>query len=91
MLGIDLDRADHGNQEDLRIVASASARALSQLVLRTDIAGANGAGIDSLLIAGGGIHEAEFAGPKGIDLGKIAEMAEAAGARPTRVGKIFNW
>jgi 5-methylcytosine-specific restriction endonuclease McrA len=39
MLGIDLDRADHGNQDDLRIVASPAARALSQLVLRTDIAG----------------------------------------------------
>ena len=39
MLGIDLDRADHGNQDDLRIVASPAARGLSQLVLRTDIAG----------------------------------------------------
>ena len=39
MLGIDLDRADHGSQDDLRIVASPAARSLSQLVLRTDIAG----------------------------------------------------
>src|SRR5919198_1200302 len=39
MLGIDLDRADHGNQDDLRIVASAGVRSLSQLVLRTDVAG----------------------------------------------------
>ena len=39
MLGIDLDRADLGTQDDLRIVASPGARSLSQLVLRTDIAG----------------------------------------------------
>src|SRR5476651_2060110 len=38
MLGIDLERADHGLLQDLRIVAS-HARGLSQLVLRTDIAG----------------------------------------------------
>jgi HAD superfamily hydrolase (TIGR01459 family) len=59
--------------------------------LRTDIAGANGAGVDSLLIAGGGIHEAEFAGPDGLNLGRVAEMAEAAGVKPTMVAKIFNW
>ena len=59
--------------------------------LRTDIAGANGVGIDSLLIAGGGIHEAEFAGSDGLDLGRIAEMAEAAEVKPTMVAKIFNW
>src|SRR5205085_9908433 len=39
MLGIDLDRADLGNQDDLRIVASPGARSLSQLVLRTDVSG----------------------------------------------------
>src|SRR3569833_3811849 len=39
MLGIDLDRADLGTQDDLRIVASPGARSLSQLVLRTDVAG----------------------------------------------------
>ena len=38
MLGIDLERADHGLLQDLRIVASHT-RGLSQLVLRTDIAG----------------------------------------------------
>ena len=39
MLGIDLDRADSGFDEDLRIVATPAARGLSQLVLRTDISG----------------------------------------------------
>ncbi|HEY0341927.1 MAG TPA: HNH endonuclease, partial [Steroidobacteraceae bacterium] len=39
MLGIDLERADHGDQDDLRIVSTPAARGLSQLVLRTDIAG----------------------------------------------------
>src|SRR5262249_40410680 len=39
MLGIDLDRADHGHHADLRIVATPAARGLSQLVLRTDVAG----------------------------------------------------
>ena len=39
MLGIDLERADHGPMQDLRIVAAPGARGLSQLVLRTDIAG----------------------------------------------------
>ena len=39
MFGIDLDQADHGLPDDLRIVATAAARGLSQLVLRTDIAG----------------------------------------------------
>ncbi len=39
MLGIDLERADHGLPEDLAVVAAPAARGLSQLVLRTDIAG----------------------------------------------------
>jgi hypothetical protein len=39
MLGIDLERADHGLQDDWRLVASPVARGLSQLVLRTDVAG----------------------------------------------------
>src|SRR6201985_2478167 len=38
MLGIDLDKADHGGHSDLRI-APPAARGLSQLVLRTDVAG----------------------------------------------------
>ena len=39
MLGLDLDRADSGFDEDLRIVATPAARGLSQLVLRADISG----------------------------------------------------
>jgi len=39
MLGIDLDKADHGPHEDLAIVATLATRGLSQLVLRTDVGG----------------------------------------------------
>src|SRR6202035_5401462 len=39
MLGIDLERADHGLLDDFAIVATPAARGLSQLVLRTDVAG----------------------------------------------------
>src|SRR6201982_3152691 len=39
MRGIDLEQADHGLPDDIRIVASPAARNLSQLVLRTDVAG----------------------------------------------------
>src|SRR5207302_7936279 len=39
MLGIDLERADHGLLDVLRVVPTAAARGLSQLVLRTDVAG----------------------------------------------------
>ena len=39
MRGIDLERADNGGTEDLRIVATPAARGLGQLVLRTDISG----------------------------------------------------
>src|SRR2546430_1040986 len=39
MQGIDLERADHGLPEDFAIVATVAARGLSQLVLRTDVAG----------------------------------------------------
>ncbi|HZK90257.1 MAG TPA: TIGR01459 family HAD-type hydrolase [Stellaceae bacterium] len=58
--------------------------------LRTDIAGANGAGIDSLLVAGG-IHAAEFAPGGQLDLAPIAEAVETAGARPSAVAKAFSW
>jgi ribonucleotide monophosphatase NagD (HAD superfamily) len=58
--------------------------------LRTDIAGANGAGIDSLLIAGG-LHATEFAPGGVLDLDAIAEAAETAGAQPTTVAYRFNW
>ena len=59
--------------------------------LRTDIAGANGAGIDSLLIAGGGIHAAEFSGPHGLDLVHIGAAAVAARVEPTMVAARFIW
>ncbi|MGH8295754.1 MAG: hypothetical protein ACRETZ_09700, partial [Steroidobacteraceae bacterium] len=39
MMGIDLERADRGLADDLRIVLTGTARGLSQLVLRTDVAG----------------------------------------------------
>jgi HAD superfamily hydrolase (TIGR01459 family) len=58
--------------------------------LRTDIAGANGAGLDSLLIAGG-IHAADFSAGGGLDLARIAEAAETAGVRPELVAPAFNW
>jgi HAD superfamily hydrolase (TIGR01459 family) len=58
--------------------------------LRTDIAGANRAGLDSLLIAGGGIHANEFAGAGGIDLARIETAAAVAGVRPTMTTATFN-
>jgi len=59
--------------------------------LRTDIAGANSTGIDSLLIAGQGIHVDEFA-PKGaLDLACIEAAAATASVQPTMVGPRFNW
>jgi 5-methylcytosine-specific restriction endonuclease McrA len=39
MLGIDLERADHGASSDLMVVPTRATRGLSQLVLRTDVAG----------------------------------------------------
>jgi 5-methylcytosine-specific restriction endonuclease McrA len=39
MMGIDLDRADHGVIGDLRIIPATAARGLSQLVLRADVSG----------------------------------------------------
>jgi hypothetical protein len=39
MLGIDLDSADLGSHDDLRVLATRAARGLSQLVLRADVAG----------------------------------------------------
>ena len=58
--------------------------------LRTDIAGANGAEIDNLLIAGG-LHASEFAPGGQLDLDCIAEAAEAARVRPTLAAYRFNW
>jgi len=59
--------------------------------LRTDIAGANGAGLDSLLIAGQGIHADELA-PNGTpDAARIEAAAAAAGAQPTMAAARFIW
>jgi HAD superfamily hydrolase (TIGR01459 family) len=58
--------------------------------LRTDIAGANGAGLDCLLIAGG-IHADEFVGTNGLDLVRIETAATVAGVRPTSAAARFNW
>lgn len=60
--------------------------------LRTDIAGANGAGIDSLLVAGG-IHGEEF----GVGVGEMPDRARLAAAiaesghHPTAVVTRFRW
>ena len=58
--------------------------------LRTDIAGAAGAGIDSLLIAGG-VHAAEFDGPGGLDLGRVTAAVDAAALHPIAVAARFVW
>jgi HAD superfamily hydrolase (TIGR01459 family) len=57
---------------------------------RTDIAGANAAGIDSLLIAGG-LHASTFAPGGRLDLPAITAAVETAGVRPTTVAYRFNW
>jgi ribonucleotide monophosphatase NagD (HAD superfamily) len=60
--------------------------------LGTDIAGANAAGIDSLLVADG-IHAADFGlGTAGaVDLARLTAAVEAAGHRPTAVLTQFRW
>jgi HAD superfamily hydrolase (TIGR01459 family) len=59
--------------------------------LRTDIAGANGAGLDSLLVVGG-IHRDEFVGPDGrVDPARIAAASAAAKAWPTFIAPGFVW
>jgi HAD superfamily hydrolase (TIGR01459 family) len=58
--------------------------------LRTDIAGAAGAGIDSLLIAGG-VHAAEFCADGGLDLERINAAIENSGTRPVGVAARFVW
>jgi HAD superfamily hydrolase (TIGR01459 family) len=59
--------------------------------LRTDIAGANGARLDSLLIAGQGIHADEFAPGGTPDPVRIEAAAAAAGVRPTMTAARFIW
>jgi HAD superfamily hydrolase (TIGR01459 family) len=60
--------------------------------LRTDIAGAAGAGIDSVLIVGG-IHADEFGVIEGQtpDLERIAAALRAASYRPVAVARSFCW
>jgi HAD superfamily hydrolase (TIGR01459 family) len=60
--------------------------------LRTDIAGAAAAGIDSLLVAGG-IHAQEFgiSGDEGPDLDRIAAALRAGKYHPATVTRRFTW
>src|SRR6266700_3699825 len=58
--------------------------------LRTDIAGAAGAGIDALLIAGG-IHAAEFIADGALDEARIAAAIKASGTNPIAVAARFVW
>src|SRR5437764_1755588 len=58
--------------------------------LRTDIAGASNAGIDSLLIAGG-VHAAEFYADGRLDLDRVAAATRESGAKPIGVAERFVW
>ena len=58
--------------------------------LRTDIAGADAAGIDSVLVAGG-VHAAEFAGSAGLDQNRIAAAIADSGTNPLGVMARFVW
>lgn len=58
--------------------------------LRTDIAGAAGAGIDSLLIAGG-VHAGEFTADGALDQGRIAAAIRESGTNPIAVAGRFVW
>ncbi len=58
--------------------------------LRTDIAGAARAGIDSLLIAGG-IHAAEFSANRALDRHKIDAAIRASATNPLAVAAGFVW
>jgi len=60
--------------------------------LRTDIAGAAGAGIDGLLIAGG-IHAEEFGirGERTPDLGRVEATLQASGHNPIGVAWSLRW
>lgn len=58
---------------------------------RTDIRGANGAGIDSLFVMEG-IHAGELLGPDGVpDEARLAEVVARAGAVPTYAVRRFEW
>ncbi len=59
--------------------------------LRTDIGGANAAGLESLLVAAG-IHRDEMCGAGDApDAGKIAAVVARAGIAPTHACGLFTW
>jgi len=58
--------------------------------LRTDIAGATGAGIDSLFIAGG-IHADELSNDGALDPERIAAALDEDGLRPVAAAARFVW
>jgi HAD superfamily hydrolase (TIGR01459 family) len=58
--------------------------------LRTDIAGAAAAGIDSVLIAGG-VHAGEFTGDGVLDPGRIAAALAQCNLSPIAVAARFVW
>ena len=58
--------------------------------LRTDIAGAAAADVDSLLIAGG-VHAAEFAEGGSLDVEKVAAAVARSGLSPVAVAARFVW
>ena len=76
----------------LRLLGIADRRRLLAIgdSLRTDIAGAAGAGIDSLFIAGG-IHGAEFAADGALDVQRIEAALEEIGLRPIAAAARFVW
>jgi ribonucleotide monophosphatase NagD (HAD superfamily) len=59
--------------------------------LRTDIAGADAAGIPSLFIAVSGIHGAEFAADGELDLGRVEAAIREAGVNPIGIAAGFVW
>jgi HAD superfamily hydrolase (TIGR01459 family) len=74
-----------GNPDRRRILAIGDS-------LRTDVAGANRAGIDVLLVAGG-IHAEEFGLHEGElpDRARLTEAIAASGQKPTWVAPRFVW
>jgi HAD superfamily hydrolase (TIGR01459 family) len=72
-----------GNRSRSRILAIGDS-------LRTDIAGAANAGIDSLLIAGG-VHAVDFTVGSELDLPRIQAAIAENGTRPIGVAARFVW
>lgn len=58
--------------------------------LRTDVAGGNGCGADTLFIASG-IHAGDVMRDGEPDLNEIARLADTAGARPDFVLDVLRW